>query len=65
MKNVKLIVSDIDGVWTNGEFYYSNDGDIIRKFTTRDSYGVSLCRLASIPIVEPNVRILTALSIKA
>ena len=51
MKNVKLIVSDIDGVWTNGEFYYSNDGDIIRKFTTRDSYGVSLCRLANIPIL--------------
>ena len=51
MKNVKLIVSDIDGVWTNSNFYYSKDGDVMRKFTTRDSYGVSLCRLANIPIL--------------
>src|SRR5690606_814111 len=51
MKNVKLIVSDIDGVWTDGSFYYSADGDIIRKFTTKDSYGVSLCRLANIPVL--------------
>ena len=51
MKNVKLIVSDIDGVWTNSNFYYSKDGDVMRKFTTRDSYGVSLCRLANLPIL--------------
>ncbi|MGM0933356.1 MAG: KdsC family phosphatase [Bacteroidota bacterium] len=47
----KLIVSDIDGVWTDGSFYYSEAGDVMRKFTTRDSYGVSLCRLAGIPLL--------------
>lgn len=47
----KLIVSDIDGVWTDGSFYYSSEGDIIRKFNTRDSYGVSLCRLRELPLM--------------
>lgn len=47
----KLIVSDIDGVWTDGSFYYSSEGDVMRKFTTKDSYGVSLCRLAGIPLM--------------
>ncbi|HET7361376.1 MAG TPA: HAD hydrolase family protein [Salinimicrobium sp.] len=48
---IKLIVSDVDGVWTDGSFYYSKEGDSIRKFTTKDSYGVSLCRLMKIPVL--------------
>lgn len=48
---IKLIVSDIDGVWTNGEFIYSANGDSLRVFTTKDSFGVSLSRLAGIPIM--------------
>lgn len=47
----KLIVSDIDGVWTDGSFYYSREGDAMRRFTTRDSYGVRLCQLNSLPIL--------------
>lgn len=47
----KLIVSDIDGVWTDGSFYYSEEGDFLRKFSTRDSYGIVLAELAGIPVV--------------
>lgn len=47
----KLIVSDIDGVWTDGSFYYSTEGDVLRKFSTRDSYGVSLCQIMDLPIL--------------
>ena len=47
----KLLISDIDGVWTNGSFYYTFEGDSIRKFTTKDSYGVRLCQLMEIPIL--------------
>lgn len=47
----KLIVSDIDGVWTNGEFVYTAEGDTIRVFTTKDSFGVSLCRIVGWPIM--------------
>lgn len=51
MENIKLIVSDVDGVWTDGAFYYSENGDAMRKFNTRDSYGVSLANLMNISIL--------------
>ena len=51
IEKIKLIVSDIDGVWTDGSFYYDANGDALRKFSTKDSYGVSLCRLANIPLL--------------
>lgn len=47
----KLIVSDIDGVWTDGSFYYSKDGDVVRRFTTKDSFGVKLCQLMDMPVL--------------
>lgn len=51
MKNIKLIVSDIDGVWTDGAFYYTDEGDSLRKFTTKDSYGVVLAKISKIPVL--------------
>lgn len=51
MINIKLLVSDVDGVWTDGSFYYTNEGDSLRKFTTRDSYGVALAKISKIPIL--------------
>jgi YrbI family 3-deoxy-D-manno-octulosonate 8-phosphate phosphatase len=51
MKNIKLIVSDIDGVWTDGSFYYTKDGDSMRKFNTRDSYGIALANISKIPVL--------------
>ena len=51
LKNIKLIVSDIDGVWTDGSFYYTKEGDSLRRFTTRDSYGVALAKISKIPVL--------------
>ncbi len=51
MKNIKLIVSDVDGVWTDGSFYYTEEGDSLRKFTTKDSYGVALAKISKIPVL--------------
>ena len=47
----KLIISDIDGVWTDGSFYYSQEGDFLRKFNTRDSYGVVRAELAEVAVI--------------
>ena len=44
-------MSDIDGVWTDGSFYYTKKGDSVRKFTTRDSYGVALAKISKIPVL--------------
>ncbi|MCF4102668.1 HAD hydrolase family protein [Gillisia sp. M10.2A] len=48
---IKLLVSDIDGVWTDGSFYYSEKGDALRKFSTKDSFGVSLANIMDLPIL--------------
>lgn len=47
----KLIVSDIDGVWTDGSFYYTKEGDSLRKFSTKDSYGVALAKISKTPVL--------------
>jgi len=41
-KNVKLVISDVDGVLTDGGMYYSDKGEIFKKFNTRDGMGVEL-----------------------
>lgn len=50
MKLPKLIITDIDGVWTDGSMYYTPKGDYIKKFHTYDSAGVLFARLNQIPV---------------
>lgn len=49
--NIKLILTDIDGVWTDGGMHYTNSGDEFKSFNTSDSVGVLLSRAAGIPIM--------------
>ena len=46
----KLVVTDIDGVWTDGGMYYDQQGNEWKKFNTSDSAGVLFLRLAKIPL---------------
>lgn len=46
----KLIITDIDGVWTDGGMYYDQSGNEWKKFNTSDSAGVLFCRLKKIPV---------------
>ena len=48
---IKLILTDIDGVWTDGGMYYFNDGVEGKRFSTSDGVGVALAKIAEIPIV--------------
>ncbi|MDD2635562.1 MAG: HAD hydrolase family protein [Bacteroidales bacterium] len=50
MKLPKLVLTDIDGVWTNGGMYYGDDGTEFKKFNTLDSAGVLFCRMKNIPV---------------
>lgn len=47
---VKLVITDIDGVWTDGGMYYDIEGNELKKFNTSDSAGVLLLREAGIPL---------------
>lgn len=46
----KLILTDIDGVWTDGGMYYDQLGNEWKKFNTYDSFGVLLAHQKGIPI---------------
>lgn len=43
-KRVKLFLTDCDGTLTDGGMYYTSDGDAMKKFNTRDGYGMSLLK---------------------
>ncbi len=46
----KLVLTDIDGVWTDGGMYYDQTGNEWKKFNTADSAGVLFCHHAGIPV---------------
>lgn len=45
---VKLFITDIDGTLTDGGMYYSENGDELKKFNTRDGMGIQMLREAGI-----------------
>lgn len=45
---IKLFLSDVDGVLTDGGMYYAENGDELKKFNTRDGMGFQLLREAGI-----------------
>lgn len=46
----KLILTDIDGVWTDGGMYYDATNVEFKKFNTYDSAGVLFARELHIPV---------------
>ena len=50
-KNIRLVATDIDGVWTNSCMYYASDGEIMKGFSTYDGMAVHLLREIGIPTV--------------
>ncbi|MGG4037816.1 HAD-IIIA family hydrolase [Heyndrickxia ginsengihumi] len=41
ISKIKMLVMDCDGVLTDGGMYYTEDGDEIKKFNTKDAMGIS------------------------
>jgi len=46
----KLVLTDIDGVWTDGGMYYDQTGNEWKKFNTSDSAGILICKKLNIPV---------------
>lgn len=51
LKKIGLVISDVDGVLTDGGMYYSARGDIQKKFHVRDGMGISILKRNNIPTV--------------
>ncbi len=49
--NIKVVLTDVDGVLTDGGMYYSDEGELLKKFNTRDGMAVELLRKNNIPVI--------------
>ncbi|HEY3875246.1 MAG TPA: 3-deoxy-D-manno-octulosonate 8-phosphate phosphatase [Candidatus Kapabacteria bacterium] len=47
-KNIKLVLTDVDGVLTDTGVYYSGKGEELKRFSIRDGMGMELLRDAGI-----------------
>ena len=49
-RDIRLFVTDCDGCLTDGGMYYSENGDELKKFNTKDGMGIALLREAGIKV---------------
>ena len=49
--NIKILLTDVDGVLTDGGMYYSAHGDVMKKFNSKDGMGINILRKKNIPTV--------------
>ena len=49
-QKIKLIATDIDGVWTDGSMYYGAEGEIGKRFSTYDGFAVQIAREAGLKV---------------
>jgi 3-deoxy-D-manno-octulosonate 8-phosphate phosphatase (KDO 8-P phosphatase) len=48
--DIRLIVSDVDGVWTDCRIIYAGDDREIKEFNVRDGLAVKLAQKAGVPV---------------
>lgn len=48
LSKVELVITDVDGVLTDGGLYYTEDGLYLKKFNVKDGMGVHILREAGI-----------------
>jgi len=44
MNNIKFVVFDFDGVFTDGKFYFDNENNIKKSYNGKDSYALKLLK---------------------
>jgi len=50
LKGIKVFATDVDGCLTDAGMYYSENGDELKKFNTRDGMGLKLLQKAGIKV---------------
>ena len=56
---IKLLVFDVDGTLSDGKVYYSQSGEEIKSFSTRDGLAISVWNRQMRRALTLNPRILT------
>ncbi len=47
---IRLLLCDVDGVFSDGRIYLGNNGEELKAFHTRDGYGIKALRQAGIEV---------------
>jgi 3-deoxy-D-manno-octulosonate 8-phosphate phosphatase (KDO 8-P phosphatase) len=63
--DIKLIVSDVDGVWTDGRIVYAGDDREIKNFNVRDGLAVKLAQKMGLTVALITSRTSPALQRRA
>ncbi len=50
LKQIKILITDVDGVLTDGGAYYSDEGIELKKFSIRDGMGIVLLQKAGFKV---------------
>jgi 3-deoxy-D-manno-octulosonate 8-phosphate phosphatase (KDO 8-P phosphatase) len=64
-RDIRVIVSDVDGVWTDGKIIYDGDRSEVKEFNVRDGLGAKLAQRAGITIVLLTSRSSPALMLRS
>lgn len=50
LSDIELIITDVDGVLTDGGIYYDESGECIKRFHVRDGLGIKLLQQAGVKV---------------
>lgn len=50
IKKIKLVATDIDGVWTDAKMYYTTSGEFMKAFSTYDGMATALLKSNNIGV---------------
>ena len=50
MKKIKLLICDIDGVFSDGRIYLGNNGEELKAFHTKDGYGIKALGVSGVDV---------------
>ena len=65
INNIKMIISDVDGVWTDGSIYIGIKNSEFKKFNVNDGAGVALLRQSGIKLALISGRKSNATTLRA
>lgn len=49
-RRIRLVVLDVDGVLTDGSIWTGADGELVKRFYTRDGLGIKMLQSTGIPV---------------
>ncbi|AKO36170.1 3-deoxy-D-manno-octulosonate 8-phosphate phosphatase [[Haemophilus] ducreyi] len=50
LSKIKLVITDVDGVLTDGGLYYTTEGEIMKRFHVHDGLGIKMLQACGIQV---------------